>query len=126
MASKKNKKYYKVSCHSSGADEVFSKKNQVNQKIEKDPYGFLKLEEETANWLKYFNLFNLFDDIFTSDKCTYYLQIWPEELNRSKSNYYLNLNILSKNIVNYYRDTESDFQSTLESSFGLFMPNIDM
>lgn len=72
----------------------------------------------TENALKYFNLFNLFDDIFTMDKSTNNFQIWPEELKRNKSNYLLNLDILNKNIDKYYiGDTESDYQSTMGNSF---------
>ena len=42
----KNKNVTKSVVISSGAAELFSKKNQENKKLEKDPYGFLKLEEE--------------------------------------------------------------------------------
>ena len=42
----KNKNIAKSVVISSGAAELFSKKNQENKKLEKDPYGFLKLEEE--------------------------------------------------------------------------------
>ena len=60
------------------------------------------MEEETENWLDTSIYLIFFIIFFTSDKCTYNLKIWPEELNRSKSNYFLNLDILGKNIDKYY------------------------
>jgi len=42
----RNKKHVKSIIISSGAAELFDKKNKENKLLEKDPYGFLKLEEE--------------------------------------------------------------------------------
>ena len=46
ITSIKNKKNVKSLIISSGAAGIFNNKNKTNKKLEKDPYGFLKLEEE--------------------------------------------------------------------------------